>query len=205
MTQANVDDKPTGKPEPDAVLKAFTQEEVNAMMGRVRAEERGKFPDYARLKERAGVADTLEKSNLTEKEKSDRAAAEWQRKAVDAEARVADTAIRADIRVQAVQLGIVDPDAAVALIDRSGIGYSDEEGVRGVADALTALVAAKPYLKGAAPAKPVAPNLNGKDGKAPGAAPQLTPEQRNVAHRMYSELGHTEAEIKYSKGIPVKA
>ena len=205
MSTQKVGDRPEGTPEGQPDPKTFTQDEVNAMMGRVRSEERSKFPDYDKLRARAKVADDLERASLTEKEKASLAAAEWQRKAVDAEGRAADMAIRADIRVQAVLKGIVDPDAAVALIDRSGIEYSDENGVKGVADALDALISAKPYLKGAGVTKPVAPNLNGKDGKPAPAAPQLTPEQRTVAHRMYSELNPTDAEVKYSKGIAVKA
>jgi hypothetical protein len=151
------------------------------MMGKVRAEERGKYVDYDKLKARAKVADTLEAASLTEKEKAERAAAEWQRKATDAEARAADTAIRADIRVKAVQRGIVDPDAAVALIDRSGIAYSAEEGVKGVAEALEALVTSKPYLKGGvAPA----PNINPGGAGQPAARPKLTDVQRDAARRM---------------------
>ena len=200
MTTPKPADKPEGTPEP----KMFTQEEVNAFMGKVRAEERGKFPDYVNLKERAALADKLEQANLTEKEKATKTASEWQRKALDADARIADTAIRSEIRVQAVVQGIVDPDAAVALIDRSGIAYSEAEGVKGVAEPLGALIAAKPYLKGVPQPKP-APNLNTKDGKPPAAAPQLTPEQRNVAHRLFPELPHPDAEIKYNKGLPTRA
>ena len=188
--------------------KTFTQEEVNALMGRTRAEERSKFADYDQLKQRAGVADKLENASRTDKEKLERSAADWQRKAVDAEARVADTAIRAEIRVKAAKLGIIDPDAAVALVDRSAVGYSDKDGVKGVSEALELLIAAKPYLKGGgggtAP-KPGAPNLNAQGGKPAPGAPQLTPEQRNVAHRLFPELPHTDAEVKYNKGLPIRA
>ena len=193
-----------GTTDPKLEIKGFTQEDVNSMMGKVRSEERAKYLDYDKLKERAAVADKLEKANLTKEERTTQEAATWQRKAIDSEARIADMAIRADIRVQAALQGIIDPDAAVALIDRSGIVYSEEEGVKGVAEALTALVTAKPYLKGVA-GKPAAPNLNAKDGKPVGATPQLSAEQRNVAHRLYPELSHTDAEVKYNKGMPAKA
>lgn len=199
MTTPKAEEKPDATPAP----KTFTQDEVNAYMGKVRAEERGKYTDYERLKERAKVADQLESANLSAKDKADRAAAEWQRKAVDAEARAADTAIRAEIKVKAMSQGAIDPDAVVALIDRNGISYSDESGVQGVTEALSLLLDAKPYLR-AVTAKPSAPNLNTKDGKPAPAAPQLTDAQRNVAHRLYSELNHTDAEIKYSKGLAPK-
>ena len=204
MVTPKAGEKPEGTPEATPAPKTFTQEEVNALMGKTRAEERSKFQDYDKFKARAKVADTLEAAQLTDKEKAEHAAAEWQRKATDAAGRVADVAIRAEIKVKAVQKGIVDPDAAVALIDRSGIVYSDEEGVKGVAEALDALVAAKPYLR-AAEVKPVAGNLNPGGGGAPKPTPQLTDAQRNVARRMYPELAPAEAAAKYSKGLPPAA
>ena len=171
--------------------KSFTQEEINQMMGRVRSEERAKYSDYSRLKERAQKADELEAANLSEKEKLERKVAEADRRAIDADARIADTAIRAEVRMRAVQKGIVDPDAAYALIDRTDIAYSDDEGVTGVDAALDTLLTNKSYLK--AP-NAVAPNLN-PEGVPAQAPVKLTDAQREAAKR------HGVKEEDYAKYI----
>lgn len=167
-------DTPSAQPP----AKVFTQDEVNTMMGRVRAEERGKYKDYPDLKKRAAVADKLENDKLTEREKLEQQLAAAQRQAIDTDARIAAVAIRAEVRLRATQKGVVDPDAAYALIDRTGILYEDDN-VKGVDAALDALIASKPYLKGSLP---IAPNLN--PGGNPGPAPvKLTDAERTTARR----------------------
>lgn len=171
--------QPQPKETPPAEPKTFSEDEVNAMTGRVRAQERAKYSDYGTLKERAKKADELEAANLSDKERLERKAANAERKAIDADARIADTAIRAEVRMRAVQKGIVDPDAAFALVDRTDIEYSDDNGVSGVDPALDALLVAKPYLKGTVPG---APNLN-PEGVPPQAPVKLTDAQRATAQR----------------------
>ena len=72
--------------------KTFTQEEVNALMGGVRAEERTKaaekFSDYTYLKERAAVADKQDLAKLTNEERLTKDAEAWKVKATQAEQRV---------------------------------------------------------------------------------------------------------------------
>jgi len=91
----------------------------------------------------------------TELEKAREAAA----KAEEERKRALDAAnqrlIRAEVKVVATELGIVDPDAAYALMDRSEVSVVEDGSVQGVREALEALLKAKPYLKGqaAAPGK----------------------------------------------------
>lgn len=54
--------------------------------------------------------------------------------------------IRAEVKAVAADLGIVDPDAAYALMDRSGVTVDDDGQVQGVKAALEALAKSKPYL-----------------------------------------------------------
>lgn len=54
--------------------------------------------------------------------------------------------LAAEVARLSAKLGIVDPDAALALMDRSGIEFKDGK-VHGVEEALTDLLKAKPYLK----------------------------------------------------------
>ena len=181
--------------------KTFTQEEVNALMGGVRAEERTKaaekFSDYTYLKERAAVADKQDLAKLTNEERLTKDAEAWKVKATQAEQRAVETAIGADIRLKAQEKGI-DPDVALALVNRVGVKFA-ESGVMGVAEALDALLTAKPHLKLATALR--APNLNANGGEKPAATPQLTPQARDVAHKLYPGLAHADAEVKYAKGM----
>jgi len=167
--------------------KTFTQDEVNALMGRTRSEVKAQFADYDTLKERAGVADELERANMTETERLKAELATSQRTNADADERIATTMITTEIQVQAARMGVVDPLDAVALLGRTGLSYTEEAGVVGVKEALETLVAAKPYLKNVHPNG--APNLNG-DARTPTAiAPALTADEREAAAWLGVEEG----------------
>ena len=116
---------------------------------------------------------------MSEKERLETKLAEEQRRNIDADGRIASAMITSDIRVRATLKGIIDPDAAVALLDRAGVSYADTAGVVGVDTALDALLVAKPYLKGTV----TVPNLN--SGGTPAAKPVvLTAEQREAAQKL---------------------
>lgn len=59
-----------------------------------------------------------------------------------------DRLIAAEVKTASVELKIVDPDAALALMDKSKIKVDDKGNVTGVKEALDALTKAKPYLVG---------------------------------------------------------
>ena len=99
--------------------------------------------------------------------------------------------ISSEVKVKAVQLGIVDPDAAYLLLDKVNVKYDAKDGVTGVEDALTQLLEDKPYLKGVAGR---IPNINPEGGQAAPAL-RLTADQQEAARLM----GMTEEE--YSQGI----
>ncbi len=70
---------------------------------------------------------------------------------VDSVLRMAnDRLIAAEVKTASVELKIVDPDAALALMDKSKIKVDDKGNVTGVKEALDALTKAKPYLVGKA-------------------------------------------------------
>ena len=79
-----------------------------------------------------------------------------------------DRLIAAEVKTASVELKIVDPDAALALMDKSKIKVDDKGNVTGVKEALDALTKAKPYLIGKA--------ANGAwgDKQGGGAGDQLT-------------------------------
>jgi hypothetical protein len=171
--------------------RMFAQDDVNRMMATVRREERSKFADYTQLKDRAARADELEQAQLTEQEKLTQRATEAERLATEATSQMASVAISAEVRVQAVQLGVVDPDAAYLLMDRNSVSYDPATGVTGAKEALTRLLEEKPYLRGT-PAR--TPNINPEGGQ-PAPVTRLTEDQREAARLM----GITEEE--YAQGI----
>ena len=61
-----------------------------------------------------------------------------------------DRLIAAEVKTASIELKIVDPDAALALMDKSKIKVDDKGNVIGVKEALDALTKAKPYLVGKA-------------------------------------------------------
>ena len=83
--------------------------------------------------------------------------------------------IRAEVKVLAKDLGIVDPDAAFALADLSKVQVAEDGTVSGVMDALEALVKAKPYLVGKAGQGGVGSGSN--PGAGAGGAQTFTREQ----------------------------
>ena len=160
--------------------RTFTQDDVNRIQAQTRKEVRSQFADYSQLKERAAKADELEQAQLSEAEKLEARALEAERKAASAAEQVSTAMIASDVKVRASQLGIIDPDAALLLVDRSNVRYSEDNGVTGVEDALTQLLEDKPYLKGA-PNR--APNLNPQTGE-PAPTLRLTEDQREAARLM---------------------
>ena len=173
---------PTTTPEPESPSqeRSFSQEDMNRIQAQTRKEVRNQFADYSQLKERAAKADELEQAQLSDKEKLEARASEAERQAASASQRIADAMIASEVKVRASQLGIIDPDAALLLVDRSNVRYSDESGVTGVEEALTQLLEDKPYLKGA-PNR--APNLNPQSGEVAPSL-RLTEDQREAARLM---------------------
>ena len=169
----------------------FSQEEVNRMIGQARKEVRGQFSDYSDLKTRAARADELEQAQLTEAERLTQRATDAEKQTAEANTQLTNALISSEVKVKAVQLGIVDPDAAYLLLDKSSVKYDAKDGVTGVEDALTQLLEDKPYLKGAAGR---IPNINPEGGQAAPAL-RLTADQQEAARLM----GMTEEE--YSQGI----
>ena len=149
-------------PQPEPETKTFSQDEVNRIQAQTRREANARFGDYQQLKDRAARADELEKAQLTDQEKLEARATAAERKAEAAIQQVASAVIASEVKVRASQLGIIDPDAAYLLLDRTNVAYADDGTVSGIDDALTQLIENKPYLKGA-PNR--APNLNPQAGE----------------------------------------
>ena len=170
--------------------KTFSQDEVNRMMAQTKRDTRQQYSDYSDLQKRAARADELEHDKLTDTEKLEARAVEAERKATDAQQQIASAMIASEVKVRAITMGIVDPDAAFLLLDRSNVHYNADTGVSGVDDALTNLIEAKPYLR----SNNRTPNINPESGQ-PVTPVRLTAQQREAAQYM----GLTDEE--YAQGI----
>ena len=191
--EANQAAPPATQPEPEGEgqQRTFTQEEMNRIQAQTRKEVRNQFADYSQLKDRAAKADELEQAQLSEQQKLEARATEAERKAASAGDQISAAMIASEVKVRAAQLGIIDPDAALLLVNRANVRYSEEDGVTGVDAALTQLLEDKPYLKGT-PNR--VPNLNPQSGE-PAPTFRLSEDQREAAKLM----GMTDEE--YAQGL----
>ena len=159
----------------------FTPEQqayIDRINSKTRRDERNKFKDYNDLKTRAARADELEQAQLTGAEKMEARAIEAEKKVTDAQAQIADAMIASQVKVRASQMGVIDPDAAFVLLDRTNVQYADGA-VTGVDDAIASLLEDKPYLRGTNRT----PNINPESGQ-PVQAVRLTPLQLEAAQMM---------------------
>lgn len=73
---------------------------------------------------------------------------ELQQKNQEIESRANDRLIRSEIKFISSTLGVVDPDVAFQLLDKSKVQIKEDGSISGVKEALEALLKAKPYLRG---------------------------------------------------------
>lgn len=191
------DNPPTPDPAPDpepSFTPVTSQDQFDAMVKARINREREKYADYEDLKTKAAKLAELEAANLTELEKSQKRTADLERKAADAEARAQENLLRASVVAEAARKNVVDPDAVVALLDRSVLEFNEDGTPTNTAEAVDELLKAKPYLVG---------TVGGARGNADQGARQfsgnqlgddalksMSPEQIDKAHRegRFSEL-----------------
>jgi|TARA_R110002020_G_scaffold386656_1_gene597433 hypothetical protein len=174
-------DQTTAEQTPATDALQFTSEQqayIDRINSKTRRDERNKFKDYNDLKARAARADELEQAQLTEAEKMEARAIEAEKKVTDAQQQIADAMISSQVKVRASQMGVVDPDAAYLLLDRTNVQYADGA-VTGVDDAIASLLEDKPYLRGTNRT----PNINPESGQ-PVQAVRLTDLQLEAARMM---------------------
>jgi hypothetical protein len=112
-----------------------------------------------RLRESEGKVKEFEEAQLSEQERQQKRLAELEQMYNSAEARLRESALSMAITNEAMRLNIIDPPAAIQLIDRSGLEYDSEtNSYTGVEEAVASLVTEKSYLvKQDAPQKDAAP------------------------------------------------
>ncbi|MGG4142971.1 scaffolding protein [Paenibacillus algorifonticola] len=176
----------------------FTQEELDALIGREKGRVKSKYADYDELKaERDRLKaeeDARKTAELTETERLQAEKAEAERKAAEASERgdkalkaANDRVIRAEFRLLAKEAGVrADAvDDAYRLADLSGASVDDDGNVAGVDDVVAALLAAKPYLVAETKKEPraIGGGTGGSEEKAEKTKEQLIAEAGEKARR----------------------
>lgn len=152
---------PDPAPAPPAPDRTFTQADVDRIVAERVARAKTEPPaDYAQLQAAAKKLADIEAAQLTETERLTKALAEADAKATASDERARNALQRAAVVAAAQRAGAVDPDAVVALLDRSAVTVADDGTVTGADDAVKALLAEKLYLVG----KPPTPTPGGADG-----------------------------------------
>lgn len=112
-----------------------------------------KHPRFKTLSEKAKKASEYEtqikqteEAKLLEQKKFEELATLKTKELEDFKSRLQNETIKNRIILESTKIGVVDPDAVIALIDRSNIKVEDDGTVRGIDEALTSLKSAKSYL-----------------------------------------------------------
>lgn len=167
------DPNPADPASPAAAPRTFSQDDVDRIVQERLARAKTAPPaDYDDLRAKAAKLDQLEAANKSELEKANERAARLEREKTAAEELVQRTRIESAIVGEAAKRG-VDPDIAIAMVDRSAIDFDTEGKPMNIAQAMDSLLTAKPNLASGG-ARP-----NGADQGARGQSgiEQLTRDQ----------------------------
>jgi len=116
----------------------------------------------------------IDDAKLSEQERLTKRAEEAETKLTQAQKQTQDRINRYEVQLQASRLGIVDPDAAVKLLDWDTLEYAQDGTPKDVDAALKALLADRPYLAAAQQQQRPASQASATNG----ATRQATPGSR---------------------------
>lgn len=139
-----------------APVRRMTQEKLNEIISeRIAADRRARSThvgisdkELKALKAKAAKFDEFQQEQMGELEKAKERAAQLERELAEANAAKQDSLLRAAVVAEAAKRNVVDPDAALALMDRSLLEFGDDGTPQNIADAMESLLTAKPYLVG---------------------------------------------------------
>lgn len=167
--------------------RTYTTDDVNRIVQDRLARQKEKFSDYDDLKAKAAKFDEVEQQQKTELERANERAATLERDLAEATAARQDSLLRAAVISEAAKRSVHDPDAALALVDRSLLEFADDGTPSNIADAMDSLLKAKPYLvSGGATRGSADFGARGEPGKGQlgsEALKTMTPEQIVKARR----------------------
>lgn len=147
------------------------QAELDRVVGARLAREREKYADYETLKERAAKLDEIEQQNKTEFERAQERADQLERENTSLKEAQRELRVGQIVLNEASKRDIVDPDAALKLLDRDSLTFDESGAPTNVGDLLDGLVKDKPWL-----ARKGAPAGSFDGGARPAPAPDLNDE-----------------------------
>lgn len=139
------DPEPTPDPEP---ARTFSQTDVDRIVQDRLARQKAQYAGFDELKAKADKFDELEQASKTELEKAQERLAKLEREQADSLQALQDSRLRSAVVSEAAKRNVVDPDAALALIDRASLSFGEDGSPTNVAEAMDELLTTKPYLVG---------------------------------------------------------
>lgn len=138
---------PTPTPAP-AADRSFTQDEVNAFLARQKRELLHGADDVVELRRKAKEFDDLQAQNQTELERANARVKELEEQHETTLRESKEIRLRSAILAEAAkpERRIVDPDAVVALIDRSALEIGDDGTPKNITSVMDALLEQRSYL-----------------------------------------------------------
>jgi len=132
------------------------------------------------LKAKAAKVTEFEDAQKSELEKAQEKAEAMRRDRDALAAKVNDKLIKAEIRMQAAQLGFTNPEDAYHLADIAGLEVDEDGNVKGAAEALQELAKNKPYLLKPEGQRPAPPKTDAGVGNAPAGGEALTAGEQSL-------------------------
>lgn len=111
--------------------RTFSQQDLDRIIEDRLARERQKYADYDKLKQAATELEKLKQSQMSETERLQKMASDNERRAIEAERRIADVEIRADFTEKALAAGVTDIKLAYLAAQADGLlgAYDPAKGV----------------------------------------------------------------------------
>lgn len=199
-------DNPAGDSVPESTTdetpeKTFapvtSQEQFDAMVRDRIARVKATPPaDYEDLKAKAAKLDELEKANQTELERAQHEN-ETLRKEIESErAARTEASLKAAVVAEAAKRNVIDPDAAIKLIDRKTLEFDDTGAPLNVADVMEELVTARPYLV----AQPGTRGSADQGARQSGGTKQVTEAELKTMPWQEIEKARKEGRLKHLLG-----
>ncbi|MCR4338780.1 MAG: hypothetical protein NUW01_02720, partial [Gemmatimonadaceae bacterium] len=133
--------------------------------------------------ELAAKLKTIEDAQLSEHDKLAKRVEEYEARETAWAAEKKETALKLGVFSLQATLGVADTDLALAALDRSQVEYDDAGQPTNLQDVLTALLEAKPLLKGVT-VPPASGSLNAGAGAQSGPPLQLSAEELEAANTL---------------------
>jgi hypothetical protein len=162
--------------------RTFSQADVDRIVQDRLARQKAQYQGFDDYKTKAEQFDEMQAAQMSELEKANKRAADLERALADATAQRQESILRASVVAEGAKRNVVDPYAALALLDRSTLEFDDQGNPTNIATAMDSLLAQRTYL--VAPAGGTRGNADlgargtaGADQLTREALASMTPEQ----------------------------